>query len=530
MGRGWLCGGAREEGGGSRCSSGSIHSGRSATSQKAQAPRGTNEGLVRIRSPYRILVRTQPLSVFRTPDPGTSASCNSVVTPKHQCPRATMIRRNVSKESHFDIEGASQDAGFPFDDDERRNTASKVWPRILCVIAAGAILLQVAYVMPDRLYSEPVAPTHSAFTADVRLAGGEPRKDDGLQQEAERMRQLKMKEEEVMRMHKMSMEEAMEVRKTKAAAVREQAICTDTKTECQVWAKQGECSRNWHFMHEGCQLSCSLLPGYAEAFDCRQPTSAEAAADAAKAEEVEAAVQQATRDAIKAADDAAGAKARARAEAAAAAKKSRAAAEATRAEADAKRQAAADAARAEVDAAAKRHAKRAEADAAANRQAAADAIKAEEEAAAKKKKAADAIKAEEEAAAKRQAAADAIKAEEEAAAKRQAAADVIKAEEEAAAKKKAAADAAPAACVDTSTRCAEWKGMGECDSNPKYMLSTCRKSCGKCEPSPACVDLSAKCTEWTGSGECDRNPEFMLKTCRKSCGKCELSPTSATAM
>jgi hypothetical protein len=390
-----------------------------------------------------------------------------------------MIRRNVSKESHFDIEGASQDAGFPFDDDERRNTASKVWPRILCVIAAGAILLQVAYVMPDRLYSEPVAPTHSAFTADVRLAGGEPRKDDGLQQEAERMRQLKMKEEEVMRMHKMSMEEAMEVRKTKAAAVREQAICTDTKTECQVWAKQGECSRNWHFMHEGCQLSCSLLPGYAEAFDCRQPTSAEAAADAAKAEEVEAAVQQATRDAIKAADDAAGAKARARAEAAAAAKKSRAAAEATRAEADAKRQAAADAARAEVDAAAKRHAKRAEADAAA---------------------------------------------------KRQAAADAIKAEEEAAAKKKAAADAAPAACVDTSTRCAEWKGMGECDSNPKYMLSTCRKSCGKCEPSPACVDLSAKCTEWTGSGECDRNPEFMLKTCRKSCGKCELSPTSATAM
>jgi hypothetical protein len=377
-----------------------------------------------------------------------------------------MIRRNVSKESHFDIEGASQDAGFPFDDDERRNTASKVWPRILCVIAAGAILLQVAYVMPDRLYSEPVAPTHSAFTADVRLAGGEPRKDDGLQQEAERMRQLKMKEEEVMRMHKMSMEEAMEVRKTKAAAVREQAICTDTKTECQVWAKQGECSRNWHFMHEGCQLSCSLLPGYAEAFDCRQPTSAEAAADAAKAEEVEAAVQQATRDAIKAADDAAGAKARARAEAAAAAKKSRAAAEATRAEADAKRQAAAEA----------------------------------------------------------------IKAEEEAAAKRQAAADVIKAEEEAAAKKKAAADAAPAACVDTSTRCAEWKGMGECDSNPKYMLSTCRKSCGKCEPSPACVDLSAKCTEWTGSGECDRNPEFMLKTCRKSCGKCELSPTSATAM
>ena len=66
--------------------------------------------------------------------------------------------------------------------------------------------------------------------------------------------------------------------------------------------------------------------------------------------------------------------------------------------------------------------------------------------------------------------------------------------------------------------------MGECDSNPKFMLSTCRKSCDKCEPAPACVDTSNRCAEWTGSGECDRNPDFMLKTCRKSCGKCEPSP------
>ena len=41
-----------------------------------------------------------------------------------------VIRRNVSKEASFDIEGASQDTGWP-GDDERRGTASKAWPRIL---------------------------------------------------------------------------------------------------------------------------------------------------------------------------------------------------------------------------------------------------------------------------------------------------------------------------------------------------------------------------------------------------------------
>ena len=395
-----------------------------------------------------------------------------------------MIRRNVSKESSFDIEGASQDTGWPGDDDERRNTASKAWPRILCAIAAGAILLQVAYVMPNRLSSEPVAPTHSAFTADVPLAESEPRKDDGLPrkddglQHAERMR--KLREEERLRAH-MSTKEAAEVRKIETMVGREQAICTDSKIECREWAKHDECSKNWHFMHTECQLSCSLLPGYASAFTCRQPTSAEAA-DTAKAEE--AAKQQSARDTIKAADDAAAtAKARARVEAAAAAKKSRAAAEATRAEADAKRKAAADAVKAEADA---------------KQKAAADAaVKAEADA--KQKAAADA----------------AVKAEADAAA--------------AAAKNNAADDASPAACVDTSDKCAEWKGMGECDSNPKFMLHTCRKSCGKCELPKECVDLNSRCAEWTGSGECDRNPEFMLKTCRKSCGKCEPSPTSATA-
>lgn len=35
-------------------------------------------------------------------------------------------------------------------------------------------------------------------------------------------------------------------------------------------------------------------------------------------------------------------------------------------------------------------------------------------------------------------------------------------------------------CVDADPRCGEWAVYGECDKNPGYMLSTCRKSCNKC--------------------------------------------------
>ena len=355
-----------------------------------------------------------------------------------------VIRRNVSKEASFDIEGASQDTGWP-GDDERRGTASKAWPRILCAIAAGAILLQVAYVMPNPLSSEPAVPTHSAFAADVPLAGSEYLDDDGEQQDSAYAERMRKKEEE-------------RVRKLEEKAGHKLPVCIDTKSECREWAKHGECARNWHFMHTGCQLSCSQLPGYADAFACRQPTSAEAA-DTAKAE------QQAARDAIKAAEEV----------------KKTAAAEAK------KRRAAADAARAEQEAAAKRQF--------------------EEEAAARRQAAADAARAEEEAAAKRRA--------EEEQAQKQAAAAIFSEEQ-----KVAANDAAPAACADSSAKCADWAKSGECDSNPGFMHKTCAKSCGKCAPAAACVDSNPKCAEWKGSGECDRNPKFMLETCRKSCGKC----------
>ena len=323
-----------------------------------------------------------------------------------------VIRRNVSKEASFDIEGASQDTGWP-GDDERRGTASKAWPRILCAIAAGAILLQVAYVMPNPLSSEPVVPTHSAFAADVPLAGSEYLDDDGEQQESAYAERMRKKEEE-------------RVRKLEEKAGHKLPVCIDTKSECREWAKHSECARNWHFMHTGCQLSCSQLPGYADAFACRQPTSAEAA-DTAKAE------QQAARDAIKAAEEV----------------KKTAAAEAK------KRRAAADAARAEQEAAAKRQF--------------------EEEAAARRQAAADAARAEEEAAAKRRAEEEQKRRAEEEQAQKQAAAAIFSEEQ-----KVAANDAAPAACADSSAKCADWAKSGECDSNPGFMHKTCAKSCGKC--------------------------------------------------
>lgn len=42
----------------------------------------------------------------------------------------------------------------------------------------------------------------------------------------------------------------------------------------------------------------------------------------------------------------------------------------------------------------------------------------------------------------------------------------------------------PGGCHDTNDRCEEWAAWEECDKNPGYMLSACRKSCGKCEDLP----------------------------------------------
>ena len=40
----------------------------------------------------------------------------------------------------------------------------------------------------------------------------------------------------------------------------------------------------------------------------------------------------------------------------------------------------------------------------------------------------------------------------------------------------------PGGCNDTNDRCEEWAAWGECEKNAGYMLSACRKACGKCTP------------------------------------------------
>merc|ERR1712117_145012 len=39
---------------------------------------------------------------------------------------------------------------------------------------------------------------------------------------------------------------------------------------------------------------------------------------------------------------------------------------------------------------------------------------------------------------------------------------------------------APQPCTDDNQDCEYWASLGECESNPSYMLETCRKSCGVC--------------------------------------------------
>lgn len=46
-----------------------------------------------------------------------------------------------------------------------------------------------------------------------------------------------------------------------------------------------------------------------------------------------------------------------------------------------------------------------------------------------------------------------------------------------------AAKAAWGDCVDSNHDCAAWAAMGECQSNPDYMMYNCRASCGACRPS-----------------------------------------------
>ena len=46
------------------------------------------------------------------------------------------------------------------------------------------------------------------------------------------------------------------------------------------------------------------------------------------------------------------------------------------------------------------------------------------------------------------------------------------------------ASALPPWCKDRDDRCASWAASGECDANPGFMRSTCKRSCGACVRAP----------------------------------------------
>ena len=94
------------------------------------------------------------------------------------------------------------------------------------------------------------------------------------------------------------------------------------------------------------------------------------------------------------------------------------------------------------------------------------------------------------------------------------------------------------ACVDRMNTCDEWSRSGQCTDVhlADFMEATCCASCRKSTTSTStttttpihlpdssgdCIDAHELCSDWMAKGECDKNPKFMKSQCRKSCGACE---------
>lgn len=83
-------------------------------------------------------------------------------------------------------------------------------------------------------------------------------------------------------------------------------------------------------------------------------------------------------------------------------------------------------------------------------------------------------------------------------------------------------------CRDENGSCGSWASSGECERNPSFMLSECRRSCRHCGESAKVVDgvpcrdsaSAHDCEYWSTMGECSANPTFMKEQCARSCGHC----------
>lgn len=92
-------------------------------------------------------------------------------------------------------------------------------------------------------------------------------------------------------------------------------------------------------------------------------------------------------------------------------------------------------------------------------------------------------------------------------------------------------------CTDTHNRCPIWAKELECETNAS-VKKYCKLSCGRCnnivndnddrkkdvrlekKDEQICEDDHEKCKFWANEGECENNPKYMLRSCKKSCGIC----------
>ena len=81
-------------------------------------------------------------------------------------------------------------------------------------------------------------------------------------------------------------------------------------------------------------------------------------------------------------------------------------------------------------------------------------------------------------------------------------------------------------CIDDNSNCASWAAQGECTKSAGFMMTSCKKSCNACDPTPpptpsTCLDLDNSCGTYAQQGWCTRNTNSFMKTnCKKSCNNC----------
>lgn len=77
-------------------------------------------------------------------------------------------------------------------------------------------------------------------------------------------------------------------------------------------------------------------------------------------------------------------------------------------------------------------------------------------------------------------------------------------------------------CTDDDEQCPSFARDGECQRNPGYMSTRCRKSCNVCRTDgghntsdlfATCKDDHAQCHAWAKEGECEKNPGCAFRLC-----------------